>query len=49
MSSSLLSNLTKMIPEKRLDIFGKNSLLMTSLPYYTLFFILFFARDTIIN
>lgn len=34
--SQLAYNLVKWLPNKKLDIFGKDSLLMTSIPYYIL-------------
>ena len=32
----IISQLEKILPRNKLDIFGKDSLLKTSLPYYTL-------------
>jgi hypothetical protein len=38
-----------MLPEKRIHIFGSNDILMTSLPYYTLFLIIFLCRNAIFS
>lgn len=32
----MIAQLEQCLPKKKLDIFGKNSLIMSSLPYYTL-------------
>jgi len=43
----ILTAITNMLPEKRLNIFGSDGLLMTSLPYYTLLAILILSYETI--
>ena len=45
--SVIIKGLAKFIPEKGIDIFGKNQLLMTSLPYYCLIGILLMTYATI--
>jgi hypothetical protein len=37
---SLTTYLEKILPVKKIDIFGKDSLMMTSIPYYMLTFLL---------
>ena len=45
--SQVIRFITKLMPEQKLDIFGKDGLLNTSLPYYSFIILMLFAYMTI--
>ena len=44
---NIIESIEKMMPEKKIDVFGKGGLLLTSLPYYSFVIILLLAQLTI--
>jgi len=46
---SLAKLVQKVLPDKKIDIFGKDSLMMTSFPYYQMTFILIMSYSLLWN